>query len=338
METFRTVVDVPHQQDRMSYDSQLLFMGSCFANNIGSYFTETGFNALVNPFGVLYNPFSISESINRLISNKKYELSDLISHNDQWQSFDFHSQFNHTNKEQCLQNINDSLKKGTEVLHNADYLLLTFGTAWIYQLKDSEKVVSNCHKFPASHFSRSLLSVEQITETYSQLIKQLKAINSNLTIILTVSPVRHWKDGAHGNQISKATLLLSIEKLCSKFDHLFYFPAYEILLDDLRDYRFFDSDMLHPSKEAIDYIRSKFISSWIDDKGLDFIQRMEKIKKAASHKPFDPNSAQHQKFIKQQIAGLEQIQKKFNNVTLSYHIEVFNKQLNKTVKSHKKSR
>ena len=327
MDTFRTTVEVEKQNTPINYNSQLLFMGSCFAGNIGSYFEETGFNAMVNPFGVLYNPFSIAKAIHRLISASAYQDTDLIYHNEIWQSFDHHSSFNNTEKTLCLSTINETLKTGAEFLANTNYLFITFGTSWVYKLKDSKEIVSNCHKFPSSHFNRELITKESIIETYRVLFKSLLKANPSLKIILTISPVRHWKDGAHGNQISKAILLLAVDELCTQFEQVNYFPAYEILLDDLRDYRFFDTDMLHPSSEAIKYIRSQFISSWLDELAQEFIAQIESIKRNINHRPFNNHSNQHQKFIRKSISKLEQIQKRFNKVSLSKFRDEFNNQL-----------
>nr|WP_321453457.1 GSCFA domain-containing protein [uncultured Carboxylicivirga sp.] len=332
MNTFRTIVNVKEQENKMSYDAHLLFMGSCFAGNIGKYFEETGFNALVNPFGVLYNPFSIAKSIDRLIDANNYQKTDLIFHNQVWQSFDHHSSFNRLSQQECLSNINQSLKRGSDFITNANYLFITFGTAWIYQLKDTKKVVSNCHKFPSSLFTRQLITQQQIIERYTSLFDKLYRLNPSLKIILTVSPVRHWKDGAHGNQISKAHLLLAIDELCNQFKNTTYFPAYEILLDDLRDYRFFDSDMLHPSNEAIQYIRSKFIETFLNSSAIEFANQMKKITDALHHRPFNEQSEQYHKFLQKNIHKIDQIEQKFNNVSLSSFKSAFISLLSKHIK------
>lgn len=327
MPHFRTIIEVEAQEQKMNYNSRLLFMGSCFADNIGSYFSETGFNAMVNPFGVLYNPVSIAGALKRLIQDHAYSNEDLVMHNQIWQSFDHHSQFNHEDRSICLDNINQSLHHGADFLKKTNYLFITFGTSWVYQLKETGKIVSNCHKFPASRFNRFLTGQQQIFELYSELLTNLKTFNPQLKIILTVSPVRHWKDGAHGNQISKSILLLAIEELRQNFDHLFYFPAYELLLDDLRDYRFFAGDMLHPSPAAVGYIRAKFKSAWINKNGHDFIKNMEQIKKALAHRPFNIHSQQHQQFIQKNISKLDTLQKQFPDVDLNPYKLAFKAQL-----------
>lgn len=309
MMDFRTIVDVDQQENKIEYSSKLMFMGSCFANNIGSYFSEIGYNAMVNPFGILYNPISIAKAIDRLIKATPYSKDDLVFNNGLWQSFDHHGIFNKENKNQCLSGINNSLQTGSTYLKEADYLFITFGTAWSYAIKESKSIVANCHKFPSSHFNRFLTKHKIISQLYDKLINQLQLFNPNLKIILTVSPVRHWKDGAHGNQISKSILLLSIEEICEQFNSISYFPAYEILLDDLRDYRFFNSDMLHPSDEAIKYIRKKFMLAWMDQKCLGYLEDLEKINKAINHRPFNQQSEQHQKFLKKQLSKLNQLEK-----------------------------
>ncbi len=327
MEHFRTLVEIESQTPKINYDSKLIFMGSCFATNIGSYFSETGFNTIVNPFGVLYNPISIAKALERLILEQPYKSKDLVCHNQIWQSFDHHSQFNHADQQTCLNQINQSLRFSSDFFKEAKYLFITFGTSWIYQLKETGSIVSNCHKFPASTFNRFLADQAQVTKLYQELIDKLLQVNPDLTIILTISPVRHWKDGAHGNQISKAILLLSVDELCRQFNQLHYFPAYELLLDDLRDYRFFADDMLHPSATAINYIRSKFKDAWLNSNSLEFINNMESIQKALAHRPFNIKSEQHQHFIQKTLKKLASIQQEFPSSNLTVCSTILKNQL-----------
>ncbi len=327
MVKFRTEIDIPKQEQQIPYHSHMLFMGSCFATNIGNYFSEMNFNALVNPFGVLYNPFSIAKSLERLSDATTYSENDLVHHNSTWQSFDHHGSFNHSNKENCLNHINKTLEEGARFLKKTNVLFITFGTSWIYELKDSQQVVSNCHKWPASYFNRSLSNVKDIVDKYSIVFKRLQSDNPDLKIILTVSPVRHWKDGAHGNQLSKAILLLAIEELCANFNNVSYFPAYELLLDDLRDYRYFDNDMLHPSPMAVEYIREKFILSWLDNHAHIFNKKIGKLITAAKHRPFDPTSIPHQEFLKKNITILQQIKNEYPKVNLSQLFTFYNSKL-----------
>jgi len=316
MDHFRTEVSIEQAEHRIKYDSNLLFMGSCFATNLGHYFSETCYNSRVNPFGVLYNPLSIANSLNRLITEHGFGEDDVQYHNGSYHSFYHHSVFNKADKKAFLLHANQAFEDGVSFLKSANFLFITFGTAWVYQHKESQEVVSNCHKYPASTFNRSMLSTAEIVECYTQLIQSLKETNPDLKIIFTVSPVRHWKDGAHGNQISKATLLLAIEQINNLFSHTSYFPAYEVLLDDLRDYRFYKDDMLHPSDLAITYIRKKFTDAYFDEQAHTFSKTVEALKKASNHRPFSISSDAHQTFINKHINKVNNCQKQYPKVDL----------------------
>jgi len=324
MDNFRTEVGVTPHDSKSSYDAHMLFMGSCFATNIGEYFKQTQFNALVNPFGVLYNPFSIANALGKIMDkDAKYALADLTQHNGLWQSFDHHGQFNHENSDICLSRINKSLSEGQCFLKKTNVLFITFGTAWVYQLVENDKIVSNCHKFPATHFNRFLSNVDSIVELYDELFQNLQNLYPKIQVVLTISPVRHWKDGAHGNQLSKAMLHLAVEQLVKRFSNVFYFPAYELLLDDLRDYRFYADDLLHPSKVAIEYIKNKYIDAWLDDNAKQFIRRISKLSKAVCHRPFNTSTVSYSEFIKRTVMQSEQLQKEFPNVSLKQMIDEF---------------
>ncbi|MBS2210251.1 GSCFA domain-containing protein [Carboxylicivirga mesophila] len=327
MDKFRTEITIEQADELISYDSRLLFMGSCFASNIGSYFTSNGLNALVNPFGVLYNPFSIARSLERMIRRQSFTDDDILLHNGAHHTFYHHSQFNHVDKEKFLDAINTSLTTSAAFLEQADMLIITFGTSWVYQHNELGMVVSNCHKYPARDFTRYRLSVADIVSRYRQLLTTIRECNPNLRVIFTVSPVRHWKDGAHGNQLSKATLLLAIEQLIQECDFATYFPAYELLLDDLRDYRFFADDMLHPSDKAVEYIREKFIESQFDAEAKSVLAQLSKLIQAAKHRPFNQSSGAHQTFVRNHIKKVEDFQAKYPALELSRIQESFKEQM-----------
>ncbi|WP_430817569.1 GSCFA domain-containing protein [Carboxylicivirga sp. RSCT41] len=327
MDSFRTEVNVPLSAHSLQFDDKLLFIGSCFATNIGAYFQSHCLNATVNPFGVLYNPFSIANSFERLLDGRFFEEQDVMEKDHVFHSFYHHSQFNAMDRKQFLKRINTSFEKSTELLKTLDKIIITFGTSWVYEHKDTGIIVSNCHKYPAADFKRFRLSVDEIIQRYQSLLERIKAINPKVKFLFTVSPVRHWKDGAHGNQLSKSTLLLAIEQLVSEFDFVNYFPAYEILLDELRDYRFFADDMLHPSEQAIAYIREKFINSQFDDEGRKVLEKLTKLIKAAEHRPFNIESDAHQVFVKKHITKMEQLQRQTPTLDLSAIRQMFAKQL-----------
>ena len=218
----------------------------------------------MNPFGTLYNPSSIAEAIRMLLQPEQFTGDDLFQHEGIYHSFSHHSRFSSPSETECLANINRRLFSSADTILKAQRMILTFGTAWVYKLKSSGKVVSNCHRLPEKMFDRQLLTVGEIVAEWKSLLLSLWKQNPELKILFTVSPIRHWKDGAHGNQLSKATLLLAIDALQKEFpEHTAYFPAYEIMMDELREYRFYADDMLHPSTTAIEYIWERFTGSML---------------------------------------------------------------------------
>ncbi|GAF03597.1 GSCFA domain-containing protein [Saccharicrinis fermentans] len=313
MSNFRTEINVDESIHKIEYDTQVTFLGSCFADNMGHKFKECRLPALTNPFGVIYNPLSVAKVLKSIIHNISYTQEDLHYHNEVWLSFDHHGSFSKNKKEETLQLINDQCRISHHILKESDFLFITFGTAWVYQLKENDQIVANCHKYPSGHFHRYMLDIEKIIATYQQVLTELLAFNPHLKIVFTVSPVRHWKDGAHGNQISKATLLLAINKLCGQFNNCHYFPAYELLIDDLRDYRFYAEDMLHPNSTAIEYIWDKFEKSFFSIRTLEYRNEMRKLEKAVKHRAFNPATEQHQRFLKNQIEKIERLKKKYPN-------------------------
>ena len=298
---FRTEVEIPAPEQQINYRSNLLFMGSCFTENIGDIMKNLQFSIDVNPFGVNYNPSSVARNLWTLINQKEYSTDDLHSGNDRWFSFDHHSDFSDSDPDTCLTKINRRINLSGSKLKETDYLLLTWGTAWVYVHKRTANVVSNCHKLPANDFSRHLLSVSQITDTYTKLFAALRKSAPELKIILTVSPVRHWKDGARLNSVSKSSLILAAHKLTEMFSYCEYFPAWEIAMDDLRDYRYYDDDLVHPNKQMISYIWEKFSAAWLDQETIKIMKSVEKLVNAKNHRPFDPASQKHRDFCSKQL-------------------------------------
>ena len=297
MQKFRTEIEITESENKFTYKDKLFFIGSCFTENIGNVLHELKFNTEVNPFGVLYNPLSVKNSLEILLRQKEFTEKDLQHNNDLWFSFYHHSSFSDVDKQQCLDKINSKIKTASKHLKECDYLFITFGTSLVYQLKNSGNVVSNCHKLPAKEFKRSMLASCEIYDEYAMLINQLKSINPDIKIILTVSPVRHLKDGAVQNQLSKATLLIAIHQLIEFYENIFYFPAYEIVMDDLRDYRFYGDDMTHPNNMAIKYIWEKFKETYIEKGEFELMKQIQDIVQASNHRPFNTNTETHKKFI-----------------------------------------
>ena len=305
---FQTNVELPTGLPSITHAGKLLLMGSCFAENIGKQLLESKFKVDVNPYGILYNPLSISTALAEILSEKEYREEDLFFYKEYWHSPMHHGFFSSSEKVETLLNINTRLQQAFQSIHHLDWLMLTFGTAYVYEQKETGRVVSNCHKLPERNFNRRLLSVEEIVEEYTSLITELIARNSNLKILFTVSPIRHMRDGLHANQLSKSTLLLAIHHLQQLFpNRLFYFPSYEIVLDELRDYRFYADDMLHPSSLTILYLWERFSEVFFSTETKQILSAVEDIGRDLSHKPFHPDSEAYQRFLGQIVLKIERL-------------------------------
>lgn len=298
---FRTTFPIDLSIKKYSYTHKSIWMGSCFTENLGSYMQNHCFDTIINPFGILYNPISVASSLSQIQQNYKYTLRDLEHENGVYFSYQHHGRFSDPNPDVLLTNINDSINHAHESLPNTDWLFITLGSAYVFEKIDTEEIVANCHKMPGTLFQRRLLSLSEIIFSLSDSIASLLEQNPDLNIVFTISPIRHWRDGAVNNQRSKSLLNVAVHQLVEKFENVSYFPAYEILMDDLRDYRFYDSDMLHPSPVAIDYIRQKFIDAFIDDQNTAILNDIHKLHKARSHKLDFPLSQASMNFIQQQI-------------------------------------
>lgn len=322
-ELYRTTFPIPVYSSLLSYTNPALFMGSCFTENIGRKLTELKFPVDVNPFGVIYNPWSVKNCLEALICGKEFTKDDLYYFDNQWLSFYHQTSFSHPDPHQCLKTINESIRFSSRFLKTAEFLFITFGTARVFTWKETGQVVSNCHKIPANRFERRMLSPGEITRMFVELIPELLAFNQRLKIIFTVSPVRHWKDGAVGNQVSKSTLLVAVHNLMENFPETGYFPAYEIVMDDLRDYRFYAEDMIHLNRTANEYIWRQFKHSFIEKKSHGIISEIEKILEAVAHKPMKPDSESHGKFLHESLSHTLEIQKKYPFLDLSREIKYF---------------
>jgi lysophospholipase L1-like esterase len=284
---------------------------------------------VVNPFGILYNPFSIYTSLKRIISGNKYEDSELEFFNGKYISFDHHGRFSGNDREIVLSGINKSLLEAESKIKKADWLFITFGTAAAFKKTSSGKLVANCHKIPGTEFDRILLPPEQMLSQWNNLIKEIQRINSNIQIVFTLSPVRHWRDGATENQRSKSMLNSLIHNIIDNNDNCAYFPAYEIMMDDLRDYRFYAKDMIHPSDVAVEYIRKRFLEIYFETKDLETLKKVQKLVKASLHRTEDSNPEEAKTFLSNQLATLSEFKELRNPPNLS-HLEIlFNYKLSK---------
>ena len=295
-----TPVALPKNGPKISHKSRIMLVGSCFADNIGKRMQERKFDITVNPFGVQYNPFSIAGVLERVATGKRFDATscEIFEHEGMWHSLLHHSSFSRTRRDELLECINHRLTVAQKAAKECDTVIITFGTAYVYTRKSDGIVAGNCHKLPGNCFDRRLLSIDEIVQRTAQVIELYREYNPKVKFLFTVSPIRHLRDGAHDNQISKATLLLAIDRLQQlQPEIVFYFPTYEILLDELRDYRFFAEDMTHPSATAVEYIWERFSEHCFDRDTKVINSEIENIIKGLSHRPFNAASEGYRQFI-----------------------------------------
>ena len=313
----RTEVEPAKAGFQIEHKNKIFTIGSCFAENISEFFKFYRFRSVSNPFGVLYNPVSILSAVKSSKDRKRFRLDDLTFHQSEYHSFFHHSDFSHHNAGECLRKINSKVDETYSFLKDSDIVIISYGTSVVYKHKESGMIVSNNHKIPADKFSRFRLNGEEVISAVNETIDLLKAFNPDVKIILTVSPVRHWRDGATDNQLSKSTLLLALEKVINRNEDCYYFPSYEILMDDLRDYRFYSEDMVHPNKQAVEYVWEKFKSVFLDDKTVSTLEEIGKISAARNHRPRNIHSEEHQKFLKLILSKIEELEKKYEYLDLA---------------------
>lgn len=293
---FRTEIEIAKIAEGIDHTQKVFALGSCFAENISERLAKAKFSVTTNPFGVLFNPISIANAIERLDETRAFAVCDIKAGRDAFFSFDAHSSLDGKTHTEIFGNLNKAVAQGSKALRESDWVILTFGTAWVYE-KDG-RVVANCHKQPASEFERRRLSVAEIVERYGTLLNdELR----NKKVILTVSPVRHIGDGLQENSVSKAVLRLAVDELVAKFENVYYFPSYEILIDDLRDYRYYGEDLAHPSKVAVDYVWERFCEAMLTKRTQEMLPRIAQIVSAAEHRPFNPECESHKEFCRKMI-------------------------------------
>jgi hypothetical protein len=294
-----TKINIPKSKNPIDYNSSILLLGSCFATSMGETFDYFKFQNLLNPFGVLFHPPAIENLIIRSLNNRLYSQEELVCHNEQWHCLDAHSQLSSSNPEELLNALNTNLSVTKAFLLNSSHIIITLGTAWVYQYEKTGNIVANCHKIPSKEFSKSLLTVETGTNSLKHLIEQIGLVNQDAHFIFTVSPVRHLKDGFTQNTLSKSILIQAVNAINDTFCNADYFPSYEIMMDELRDYRFYKSDMIHPNETAVNYIWEKFSDCWIHASAKPMMTRVDKVQKSVLHKPFNPDSKSYRLFLEQ---------------------------------------
>jgi len=307
----QTQIPISRASDCIDYHSRLLLLGSCFAENIGDKFGYYKFQSLVNPVGILYQSMAIQNFAKKVVSGQEFLEDHMVSSSDQWQCLDVHSDLGRSSKKETLEAIENATKKTDNWLHGLTHVVITLGTAWAYEYKSTNSIVANCHKLPQSNFNKVLLDPVSIVASLLETISLLKKRSPEVKVILTISPVRHLKDGFLENQRSKANLITAVHNVLEKSPEVAYFPAYEIMMDELRDYRFYDTDMVHPNQLAIDYIWEKFTSVWIAKESMAVMDKVVAVQNGLNHRPFNPESLKHQEFLKSLDQKITYLQKEY---------------------------
>jgi hypothetical protein len=320
---FQLPITIPSLPQPIGYGDKLLLVGSCFTEHIGNALRDWKFETLQNPNGILFDPASVATSLISYIRPQHYGEEDLVFFNELWQSWQHHSIFSHVDRDQCLAAVNASQVRAHAFLREADWLVITLGSAWSYRLVDGGAAVANCHRAPAQTFYKHLMTIEEINTALDSCLHQLFYFNPNLQVLFTVSPVRHIRDGVVDNNRSKARLIESVHHLVGKFNRLFYFPAYELVVDVLRDYRFFDIDMVHPNYPATAFVLEKFVQHCVDEPGRRLLEEIKKIVIARRHKPFQPSTQAHRRFLQDHWQKTAELIRQYPFLDLTEELDYF---------------
>ncbi len=311
-----TQIPIQEQKQQIDYNSKVVLFGSCFAENIGEKFNHFKFKTLQNPFGILFHPKAIETLITNAVEGEYYSEDSVFYHNEQWHCYDAHSKLSETSKESLLNTLNEGLKSTRRHLAEASHVIITLGTAWVYDLIETNATVANCHKVPQKQFNKKLLTIPAILKSLQSIVETIQSVNKNATTVFTVSPVRHIKDGFVENTQSKSHLISAIHQFLKiNNQQSVYFPSYEIMLDELRDYRFYKTDMIHPNDLAVDYIWEKFNSVWITSKAQNTMDAVDTIQKGLAHKPFNKSSDAHTKFLENLKYKQDLLKNQFPHIT-----------------------
>jgi lysophospholipase L1-like esterase len=311
----QTKIPLSKQSNNLiDYKSNILSIGSCFVENIGKKLDYYKFQNGQNPFGILFHPLAIETLITNAINKKEYTEDDIFFNNEQWHCFDAHSKLSNPSKGDLFKELNNQICSTNQQINNSTHIIITLGTAWQYRFIETDSVVANCHKIPQKQFLKELLSVDEIKESLQAIIALIRSVNKNASILFTVSPIRHLKDGFVENTQSKAHLIAAIHQVVEPRQQVFYFPSYEIMMDELRDYRFYKEDMIHPNQTAVNYIWEAFQNVWISPESLKIMEEVEAIQKGLTHKPFNPNSKAHKTFLQQLNQRQENLQLLFLHI------------------------
>jgi hypothetical protein len=324
---FRTPIPLFPAPFKINHEEQILFMGSCFTENIGTRMLTLKFPTFINPFGILFNPMSISKGLELVLDNYQFKEEDLFFDQGLWHSFFFHGRFSKSSKEDTLSGMNQALQTMQKSMADVSCIFITLGTAYVYIDKETSEIVANCHKRPSRDFARKMLSPDEIVAEYFQLLAKVRKAIPNVKVIFTISPVRHIRDGFVENQVSKSALILAAAKICEELDYAHYFPAYELMMDDLRDYRFYEKDMIHPNGQAIDYIWDYFVGLYFEEGTNKLIKEIGRIQDAVQHKPFLPHSAEYQNFISRTLGLIDNCELNNKGIRFEKELEILNRSI-----------
>jgi GSCFA family len=322
---FRRELIVRSFSEKISIKDPIMLVGSCFSDNLGEKLKHNRFNVMINPSGIMFNPVSITRSLTSYITGHPYDRSMIFKTQEWWTSWDHHTKFSHADPDVLLEMMNNSLNEAHDFLRKTKWLIITLGSAWVYQL-DNGEVVANCHKVPTDKFRKKLLAVEDVLSSLDNLIHRLFIYNPGIKIMFTISPVRHLRDGFIENNRSKAVLIQAVHHLVDKFSNLFYFPSYELVIDDLRDYRFYAEDMVHPNYQATEYVWQKFVDACMDAGTLNVMKEINMVNAARAHKPFQPQSEAHRIFRRKQFDTLLRLEQEYPFINWQEDIEHFRDQ------------
>ncbi|MDC6365681.1 MULTISPECIES: GSCFA domain-containing protein [Flavobacteriaceae] len=306
----QTTIPLQNAGHQIDYGSKLLLLGSCFVENIGGKLNYYKFQQLQNPLGILFHPLAIENLVERSLANRFFSESEVFERDGIWQCFEAHSDLRANSSKELVKMLNESLAKTKNAIENASHVFITLGTSWVYHHKGLDKVVANCHKVPQKEFSKELVSAAVIKKSLEKVVAMVQGVNPNAQLVFTISPVRHLKDGFVENQRSKANLITAVHEFREELA-VSYFPAYEIVMDELRDYRFYKNDMVHPNELAVDYIWEKFKAVWISSDCLAIMDEVEAIQKGLQHRPFNADSEAHQKFKESLAAKIAYLQERY---------------------------
>ena len=316
-------VDIKPPKMQITYDDKIFLIGSCFTEHIGKRLEDLKFPILQNPNGILFDPLSVCTSLNSYVDQKTYVEEDLFFLHELWQSWNHHSHFSGIDNIKVLEKINQSQRDAYQHLKKSNWLIITLGSSFSYQLIQNKQAVANCHRAPAQWFQKHLLETKETTEALKESIVKLQSLNPTLQIIFTISPVRHIRDGVIENNRSKARLIEAVHSLVDEYENIYYFPAYEIAIDVLRDYRFYDIDLVHPNYAATEFVFEKFENSFIDTNARETMQEIRKIITAYRHKPFQPETKAHQSFLQTNFEKTKTLQLQMPHLDFSKEIDFF---------------